>query len=170
MKKEKFICFDTETTGIDAGAEILSLAIVDQDNNVLFNKRFKPIRHTSWDAAQKVHGISPEDVKDCLPIHLYIDEIVKIFDSYEHLIGYNFAYDFRMLDHDLCIDFRVGKKLDDVMHMFAPIYGEMSRYGNYKWQKLETCANYYGLQFDAHDALEDVKATIYCYKKIKGLI
>ena len=93
MKDLRFICFDTETTGTDANAEILSLAIVDQDNNVLFNERFRPIRNTSWPDAQKVHGISPEDVKDCLPIYKYRNQIVDIFSKYELLIGYNFAFD-----------------------------------------------------------------------------
>ena len=166
----KFICFDTETTGIDSDAEILSLAIVDQDNNVLFNERFKPIAHTSWDAAQAVHGISPEDVKECLSIYKYRKEIEEIFSQYELIVGYNIDYDFRMLEHDLLIDFRDNKIIHDVMHLFAPIYGEKGYYGRYKWKKLEVCANYYNYEFNAHDALEDVKATIYCYKKIKGLI
>ena len=165
----KFICFDTETTGVDFNAEILSLVIVDQDNNVLFNEKFKPINHESWDDAQAVYGISPDDVYYCFPITAYANEIIYIFSQYDYIIGYNISYDFRMLKHDLKLDFRVGKKIDDVMLMFAPIYGEMGRFNSYKWQKLSKCAEYYKYKFNAHDALEDVKATIYCYKKMKGL-
>lgn len=29
------------------------------------------------------------------------------------------------------------------------------------------CATYYGYEFKAHDSLEDVKATLYCYKKME---
>ena len=55
----------------------------------------------------------------------------------------------------------------DVMLEFAPIYGEWSSYHeSYKWQKLTTCAKYYGYEFKAHDSLEDVKATLFCYKKM----
>lgn len=168
---KKFICFDTETTGTEWNAEALSLAIVDQDNNVLFNKRFKPLNHTEWPDAQAVHGISPEDVKDCLPISNYRDEIYKIFNQYDLIIGYNVDFDFRILEYNLLINFKLlGKTVEDVMHMFAPIFGQKSYYGGYRWQKLETCANYYRYNFNAHDALEDVKATIYCYKKMKGII
>lgn len=54
------------------------------------------------------------------------------------------------------------------MIMFAEIYGEWNeRRGSYKWQSLTKCATYYGYEFKAHDSLEDVKATLYCYKKWK---
>lgn len=39
--------------------------------------------------------------------------------------------------------------------------------GSYKWQSLTKCATYYGYEFKAHDSLEDVKATLYCYKKME---
>ena len=167
---KKFICFDTETTGVSNNDEILSLAIVDQDFNVIFNERFKPEHTFSWPNAQVVHGISPEDVKDCLPILAYRKELIDIFSQYNLIIGYNINFDFKMMENNLNIDFRIGCVVEDVMLMFAKIYGEVGRYGNYKWQKLTTCAGYYGFDFNAHDALEDVKATIYCYKKMKGLM
>ena len=54
------------------------------------------------------------------------------------------------------------------MIMFAEIYGEWNeRRGSYKWQSLTKCATYYGYEFKAHDSLEDVKATLYCYKKME---
>ena len=55
----------------------------------------------------------------------------------------------------------------DVMELFAPIYGEVSeKYGGYKWQKLQNCADYFGYKFKTHDSYEDAKATLYCYHKI----
>ena len=57
----------------------------------------------------------------------------------------------------------------DPMKIFARIYGEYDRYhDSYKWQSLSKCAKYYGYEFKAHDSLEDVKATLYCYKKMTG--
>ena len=50
---------------------------------------------------------------------------------------------------------------------FAEVYGEYSEYfEGYKWQKLTTAADYYGYEYNAHDSLEDVKATLYVYKKM----
>lgn len=37
-----------------------------------------------------------------------------------------------------------------------------------KWQKLSTAASYYGYKFKAHDSLEDVRATLYVYKKLQA--
>lgn len=39
-------------------------------------------------------------------------------------------------------------------------------YGDYKWFKLEQCAREYKYKFNAHDALEDAKATLHCYKSL----
>lgn len=62
---EKTICFDTETTGLQTATdEILSLSIIDDSGNVLFDSLIKPYFHDKWDDAQKIHGITPEDVKD----------------------------------------------------------------------------------------------------------
>ena len=36
-----------------------------------------------------------------------------------------------------------------------------------KWFKLVELAKHYGYEFKAHDSLEDVKATLYCYYKFK---
>lgn len=52
---------------------------------------------------------------------------------------------------------------------FAKEYGEWNEYfGDYKWQKLSTAASYYGYKFKAHDSLEDVRATLYVYKKLQS--
>ena len=44
----------------------------------------------------------------------------------------------------------------------------MMYFGDYKWQKLSTAASYYGYKFKAHDSLEDVRATLYVYKKLQA--
>lgn len=54
----------------------------------------------------------------------------------------------------------------DVMIEFAPIYGDWKeKYGDYIWQKLSTCASYYGYHGEGsfHDSLEDVRATLHCF-------
>ena len=64
-----------------------------------------------------------------------------------------------------------NERVYDVMSVFAEVYGEYSDYhGGYKWQKLTVAANYFGYKFHAHDSLEDVRATLHCYKKIQELL
>lgn len=58
---------------------------------------------------------------------------------------------------------------DMVMREFASIYGEWSDRFGCKWKSLGVCARYFDYSFDAHDSLEDVRATLYCYNKIKEI-
>lgn len=42
-------------------------------------------------------------------------------------------------------------------------------YNEYRWQKLKTCAEYYSYSEDSwHNALDDAKATLFCFYKIFG--
>lgn len=82
----------------------------------------------------------------------------------DEVIAYNAAFeDSYIKAYGIEVD---PEKWIDPMIMFAEIYGEWNeRRGSYKWQSLTKCATYYGYEFKAHDSLEDVKATLYCYKK-----
>ena len=49
---------------------------------------------------------------------------------------------------------------------FAPVYGEWNDYyEDYKWQKLSTCARYFGYKKENkfHSGLEDIFAILHCY-------
>ena len=84
-------------------------------------------------------------------------------------MGYNVAFDLQMLRQSGC---RVPPELmtQDVMHLFAPVYGEWNEdKQDYKWQKLDTCASYYRYnRRDRHNSLEDAKTTWYCYKMVRN--
>ncbi len=159
-----FICLDTETTGLEPGKdEVLSLAVVDQDGNELFNHLVKPAKRRRWPKAAEIHGITWQDVKDEKELLEYKDEIMALFSPGKLMVGYNVDFDLQML--------RYGgipiPAIDsfDLMEAFAEAHGEWAEWKNdYKWMKLSECASYYGYRLDAHDALNDTRATAYCYK------
>lgn len=166
---DKLIVFDTETTGLDfENDEILQLSIINSDGEVLFDRYFKPEEKTEWPEAQKFNGISPEMVKDLPGYRDSLDQVKAIFENAETLVAYNNAFDVEMLK-------RWGinleeKKQADVMKDFALLYGEyQTEYNEFKWQKLSKCAEYFGYSFNPHNSLEDVKATLYCYKKMEEM-
>ena len=162
----KVILFDTETTGTTESDEILQLSIINGKGRILFNRYFKPYQKTSWPYAEKINGITHEKVSKCKTFNKYQKKIQKIFDKAEVLIAYNFDFDSRFLRQSgIRIDRR--KKVLDPMIDFAEIYGEEYN-GSFKWQKLVTAAKYYGYEFKAHDALEDIKATLFVARKIYG--
>lgn len=166
--KNKYVVLDFETTGINMyhDDEVVQVAIINQDEDILVNELCKPKRHFSWPNAQRIHGISPSDVKDKLSFESYIDVIKDIFDNCEFIVCYNVAFEQGILKN-YGVDTK-KYKFRDPMKEFAPIYGEMGSRGRYKWKSLTACAKYYGYQFAAHDALEDVKATRFCFEQIEA--
>lgn len=160
------VVFDIETTGLDRYKdEILQISAINEKGEVLINAYIKPYRKETWEEAERIHNISPEMVKDCKTLDYYAADIQKIFLSATEFITYNGLFDAGFLvwaGFDIPI-----RTHHDVMRTFAPIYGEWnSWHDSYKWQKLATCAKYYGYKFKAHDSLEDVRATLYCYQKM----
>ena len=165
------IILDTETTGLDNQTdEILQLSIIDDCENVLFNKYFKPTHCTSWEGAEKVNGITPGFVADKPPISDYIAEISEIMQRADEIIGYNTQFDLGFL-RSAGVDIGNGTKIIDVMQDFAEVYGEWNEEkGGYKWQKLTKAAEYYEYDWsthgNAHNSLADCFATLYVYQKM----
>ena len=62
------LIFDTETTGLNVGGsrrdEILSLAVMNLDGDVLFCDLLRPSERKKWPKAESINGISPSMVKD----------------------------------------------------------------------------------------------------------
>lgn len=168
---KKIIVLDTETTGLTHEDDLLQVSIIGFDKQVLFDEYIKPTNATEWPEAMAVNGITPEMVKDCKTIDERREEIQKIIDEAELIIGYNIFFDLEMLESKgITWRGRGPKRVYDVMETFAEIYGEWNAYyGNYKWQKLSKCADYYGYEWevDAHNSLGDVYATLYCYKEME---
>lgn len=165
---EKWICLDCETTGIDPEKdEILSLSIMDQDGEVLFDEMIKPLRKTYFPRATAVNGISYDDVKDKPSLIDFKKRLIEIFKNYNVVIGYNVGFDLGFLSS--LFDFYKNYEIIDVMEIYSNYRAEPTEYGGLKWFKLEACASDLGYKSDNfHNSLEDVKATIYCFNKLKG--
>lgn len=165
------ICLDIETTGLNHyDDEILQLSIIDGSGAILFNEYVKPVRHECWTDAEKVNHISPSMVKDCKPLLYYAHTIQHILENADMIVGYNIhGFDLPFIFNS-GIEYHAKENsiVVDVMLAFAEIYGQ-KRYNEYKWQKLKTCAEYYSYSEDSwHNALDDAKATLFCFYKIFG--
>lgn len=164
---EETIIVDTETTGLNpATDELLQIAIIDGTGKTLFNEYIKPTQTKSWTEAEKIHGITPAKVKNCKDITAYKNQLSDIINNAKTIIGYNTRFDLAFLRHH--IDIMPGKKIIDIMPIFAKIYGEKSIYNpeQYKYQKLSTAAAYYKYDYVPHNALNDVLATLHVAKNL----
>lgn len=167
------ICLDIETTGLDPDSdEILQLSIIDGSGEILFSEYILPTEHDCWPSAQKVNHISPAMVQDCKPLLYYADTIQRILEDADVIVGYNIrGFDLPFIfNGGIGYDAKPGAIVVDVMIAFAKIYGKHDDYhGGYKRQKLRTCASYYSYyKGKAHNALDDARATLFCFYKIFG--
>lgn len=165
------ICIDIETSGLESEYdEILQVSIIDDAGNTLLNEYIKPYYHTSWTDAEKIHGITPAFVEENGKyIHEILPILKNIMRNAKTIIGYNIDFDLGFLSN--YVELNENVYIIDVMEKFAPIYGEWNEYyESYAFQKLATCAEYYGYEWEGaiHDSLQDAKATLHCWKKLNS--
>jgi len=174
----EILVFDTETTGLSKDKDdILQFSAIDGNGNALMNQLFHPVRKTAWPHAQAVNHISPQMVADAPLINDHAEKIMSLFRKAKLIVAYNVKFDYNMLlgnlpaqRGELCHIMKYSKKhcVYDVMWHFPPVYASTHENANpQKPQKLHECAAHYGYSGDKfHDALEDCRATLYCFFKV----
>lgn len=165
MKYKKTV-LDFETTGLSSKYdEILQVSVIDDKGNVLLNEYCKPKIIKEWEEAEYIHGITPDKVKNKKPFEDYVEILSNILLNSEEIIIYNSSFEISFLDK---YNVKYNCNIYDLMLEFAEVYGQYNEYyGNYTWKSLEVCCNYYGYCLnEAHNSLEDCKATLYCYNKL----
>ncbi len=164
------IVIDTETTGLDATTdELLKVSIISDTKETLYDSYLKPLFVDNWKSAEKINGITPDMVKDSPTVLTECVKINDIVSKADFIIGYHPDFDLEFLVHIGC-EIKDTAEIIDVAALFAEVYGEWSEYyESYKFQKLTTCASYYGYDWQGkpHDSLADCMATLYCYEKMQ---
>ncbi len=104
MSKENdtLIVFDVETTGTHIDRDqIIELSAQHGLGPDARSKtwRFKPSVPIS-PGAQRVHGISMDDLKDCEPFSAYAQQLHGVFEKTDVIVGYNVSFDIGMLQSE----------------------------------------------------------------------
>ena len=163
LPRHRAVCADVETTGLDPRIdEVLQIALVRGDGEVLLSCYVSPERHLSWPSAERTHGISPLMVKNRPPLTSLKQEIESVFEDADLIVGYNVTFDLSFLQ---AAGVSIGRApAFDVMREFAPVAGRWDSYRKrYGWVSLAHCARFYGISLRAHDACEDARATLGCF-------
>lgn len=162
---ENFVILDTETTGLRDG-EICQIAIVDHKGHTLLHQLVKPVGTIPPDA-QRIHGISNDQVKDALG---WADVAPRVKDilTGKDVIVYNAVYDRKMMHKSAeyagveKIDWKTLSPWYCAMEAYAEFYGDWNDYHqSYRWQRLSVAAERCGVAVkDAHNALGDCLMTL----------
>ena len=154
------VFFDTETTGLNIRRkdEILELGIVDAQGQTVMDQLIKPTERETWKSAQKVHGISPEDVADAPSFQEVEKDLIKAFEG--NLIAiYNAAFDVRFLPENIA---EAAEGFICVMRLFRRT---TRRRCDYRLENAIEWANY--SEGRAHRAVNDARSTLYVWNALQ---
>lgn len=180
----KVMYFDTETTGLSLEQnEIIQVAIiVEIDGGVVAEKswRLRPLNKNFHPKAQEVTGITPAQAAKFPHPSGVVKEITKFSNSFVDVknrkdvmapIGYNVVFD---------IDRLVELYEKQRSHSYWDFMGlgqricVLSDFNKYclragvktKNRKLGTACEHFGINLEAHDALNDIRATRELYLRL----
>ncbi|MFA5300389.1 MAG: 3'-5' exonuclease [Lutibacter sp.] len=186
-----YLFFDTETTGLpknykapvtdfDNWPRLVQLAYIytDETGNVIETGNFiiKPEGFEISEEVSKIHGITHEIA---LKKGKNVKKVLKKFSAFvlnaKIIVGHNVSFDRKIIGSEL-----LRNEFEDVLHgkerictMFSSTkYCNIpNQYGNAKWPKLqELHFKLFNENFeDAHDAFNDIKATVKCFFELKRL-
>ncbi|MFD8386547.1 exonuclease domain-containing protein [Streptomyces sp. NPDC059679] len=162
------VVLDTETTGLDATARIVEVAVLSSSGTVLLDTLLDPGEPIPRDATE-LHGIGNSDVAGAPTFSELLVKLTGVLDGKRVLI-YNKWFDIDRLEHELTLHYRAAghpdpeastaawvsaMRWEDVMHPYSRWVGEWSDYhGDYRWQPLN----------GGHRAAEDCRAVLDCLR------
>ncbi|ECC3917813.1 3'-5' exonuclease [Salmonella enterica subsp. diarizonae] len=155
------VFLDTETTGLDTGAQALEIGLVNACGDLIYETRLKPT--VSIDpAAAAVHGISEAMLVDA-PAWPDIAQQLQHHISRRPLVIFNADFDMRILKQTAAAHNDPSNWLDTLtvycaMRLAAGYYGPTNRYGTIS---LASAASQAGLNWSgrAHSAVADAVMT-----------
>ena len=153
---DKYCVLDTETTGLDETDEIIDIAIIDMEGNVLLDTLVKPVGIIP-EASTRIHGITASMVKDS-PGWADISGMVRNAIGDREVIVFNAAYDIKLI-----------RQTDKICSMTTTPFTAQCLMRNLhvsigvekKWPRLAEMAEYYEIDTPkSHRALADCQTTL----------
>lgn len=174
VKSDDFLVLDSETTGVDTNAEMVSLAIINSKGFPLMDTLIRPMSPIPQ-GATNIHGITDAMVEQAK--RFPYSEIASIING-KQVVIFNADFDVAMLYRSMkaaypqvYIDWREMATFHCAMLEFARIYGDWDyRRKSYRWKKLDVACDYYHIQRQgAHNALVDCLDTLKVCQAMIGI-
>jgi len=155
---------DTETTGLGIDDEIIEIAILDHESQIVYEKLVKPLKKIPADST-RLHGITNELVHSAPLWDEVWLEIAQITQN-RYVGTYNADFDIRMINQTNAIhqiSWQNSIKFFCVMKLYAEFYP----YGGGRYQKLEEAGRQCGIALpNSHRAKDDTLLAIKVFEKI----
>ena len=172
----KPIFFDTETTGVDLDSEVIELAVVSHDGEILWNRLYKPMKKIPEFITGITH-ISEDMVANCFHVSKDSAGIFSLFEG-KFAVAYNGNFDQKLLlqSFKMCLKgFNASRlpyaTMQDVMKLYAEYRGEPNKWNNgYRWWKLVEATDFMEIEApkDFHRAVADAEMTRRLLVKLAG--
>lgn len=168
VEEREMLILDTETTGLDAHDEIIQLAIVDMQGNVLLQTLVRPTVPVGTEA-RAIHGITDEVLAQA-PSFAQLHDTIAVLLENRSVLAYHADFDRRLLAQT-CAKYGLPPLAvaawDCVMERYARFWGERSAPGQHKPQSLSHACAQQGIHVHGqHDAVTDCLLTLALIKAI----
>lgn len=158
------VYLDTETTGTGPNSNILEIAVIDHDGEILIDSLVKPVGRIDPDALA-IHKITNEIVADAPRWGEVWDQIEAVLSN--RLVGiYNAEFDLRLMRQSHTNSWMKwepppGMEAFCIMKLYAQYYGDWNaRRGGYRWQSLGNAGKQCGIPLsNTHRAKDDTLLT-----------
>ncbi len=160
LTRDDWVLVDTETTGLDSGAEVIDLAVLDRHGTVLLETLLRPRRPIPAQVT-RIHGLGDHHVR-AAPTFAQIWPRLGPLLAGRTIIAYNVAFDRRLLAQTATTH---GVVMPTLAHECA-----MRRYVAYRTAKglpggrgsysLENACRDHGIPIGGHRAASDCRATL----------
>ena len=94
MDPSRVLFFDLELTGVYNHDEIISISIVDGNEQLIMDTLVKPVHTKRWKRTEKIHGITPAMVQDAPTLAALTPRIKELFEGCDNLIAYGVSTDY----------------------------------------------------------------------------
>ena len=94
MDPSRVLFFDLELTGVYDHDEIISISIVDGNEQLIMDTLIRPVHKKKWKRTEKIHGITPAMVQDAPTLAELTPKIKELFQNADNLIAYGVSTDY----------------------------------------------------------------------------
>jgi DNA polymerase III subunit epsilon len=162
VEESEALILDTETTGLEAHDEVIQLAIVDMQGNVLLQTLVRPTVPVGTEA-RAIHGIIDEVLAEAPSFAQQHETIAGLLGN-RSVLAYHADFDRRLLAQT-CAKYGLPPLAvaawDCVMERYAHFWGERSAPGQHKPQSLSHACAQQGIHVHGqHEAVADCLLTL----------